>query len=90
MKSKKQIIRSLLDVTLNSSKSMTGRNMRSIKTETGTFDDLSTDSASSMRYLDIDMEEEWRSELIDDLMNETDFRSLNDEEKELFDILCSS
>ena len=58
-----------------------------IRIETG---DLTPDSAFLIEYYPTNEDDEWRTELLDDLLKEAEIRNLDQDEKELLDVICSS
>ena len=88
--SPKPIIKTLFRVCKDSAKSTTGRNIRSIKMMTGLFKEIAIDHASLVEYLQINDEESWRTEVIEDLLQEAEERLLDDDERELLHFVCSS
>ena len=89
-KSPKPIIKNIFNVCKDSSRSTTGRNLRSIKIMTGLFMDIAIDHASLVEYPQISEDESWRVEVLDDLLQEAEERLLDDDEKELLHFVCSS
>ena len=57
---------------------------------TGLFNEIAIDHAPLVEYLQITEEESWRTEVLDDLLQEAEERCLDDDERELLHFVCSS
>ena len=90
-KMKKPAIKILLDVSSTDAKTITGRNIRSLRLETGLFDDdINIEFASLIRYHDVIDDDLWMTEMLDHLLEEADIRNLDEEEKEWISYLCTN
>ena len=71
-KSKRSGPINLLETTINDTRTITGKNVRKILLETGTFDILSIDTNElkrSFQYKQIPDEEKWRINILKELVN---------------------
>ena len=84
-KSKKPIIKSLLEVCKDSTLSTTGRNIGGINLLSGAIDDIMIDCTSLIEYFPVADDNIWKVELLEDLCDEVEIRKLDDDEIELLD-----
>ena len=89
-KSKKPILKVLYNICKDSTQSVTGRNLRSLKSLTNNFNDIAIDHGDQIEYVQTPEDEEWRTEVLVDLLEEAEVRSLDQDELELLYFVCSS
>ena len=53
-------------------------------------DEIAIDHGSLLEYLQLPEDEEWRMEVLDDLLEEAEQRHLDQDETELLHFVCSS
>ena len=56
----------------------------------GVFGHFSSNCTSLIKYYLMDEDDEWRTVLLDDLLEEVEIRNLDQDEKSLLDVICSS
>ena len=79
----KCIIKTLIDVSSNSSKSITGRNLRGLRLETNIFDkDIDLYFASLIEYYDVSEDNIWKCEILDQLLSDMDEGELEEDDRE--------
>ena len=89
-KSVKPIIKTLFNICKDSTQSVTGRNIRTLKMMTNYPDEIAIDHGSHLEYLQLPEDEEWRMEVLDDLLEQAEQRHLDQDETELLHFVCSS
>ena len=89
--SKKPILRSLLTETTRSVRSVTGRNIRGIMLETGTFnfDELTPDIVSMLEYFPVKDDDTWKVEMLTDLLSELEHDNLDEEDRLWIEYICT-
>ena len=88
-RSRKPILKTLLLVTENDSRSATGSNLRKIMLQVGKYDvtDVSEADAEKLKYHVME-DAEWKIEMLEGLMTERETRELDAEEQEWLQHLC--
>ena len=88
-RSRKPILKTLLLVTENDSRSATGSNLRKIMLQVGKYDvtEVSEADAEKLKYHVME-DAEWKIEMLEGLMTERETRELDAEEQEWLQHLC--
>ena len=88
---KKPVLQRLLDVSMNTTKSTTGKNLRGIMLETNatSIDELTPDIFSVIEYYPVDEDDMWKAEMIDHLLVELEDNILDEEDRSWMEYLCT-
>ena len=90
-KSNKTILKTLLQESKDDTRSTTGHNLRWLFLQSGVeLHDLDDNTAETIGYHEINHDEEWRIEMLRMMINAKDDSILDDEEEELFELLCTA
>ena len=90
-KMSKPIIKTLIDVSSNSSKSITGRNLRGLRLETNIFDeDIDLYFASFIEYYNVSEDNIWKCEILDQLLSDMDEGELEEDDREWIEFCCTN
>ena len=90
--STKPLLRTILSAIMHDTRSTTGKNLRGILllSSKGSVEELSVSDANHFPYFPMSQEEEWKTEMLTLLIEERDRGSLDKEETEWFNYLCTS
>ena len=90
--STKPLLRTILSAIMHDTRSTTGKNLRGILllSSKGSIEELSVSDADHFPYFPMSQEEEWKTEMLTLLIEERDRGSLDKEETEWFNYLCTS
>ena len=90
--SKKPILNTLLSSIQFDTTSTTGRNLRNIMLlcQKCSIDDITVDDINNFPYFPRPADEDWKCEMLQQLLEEKDFRILDKEETEWMDHLASN
>ena len=90
--SSKPLLHTLLDAIKYDTRSTTGKNLRGIMLLTSgvCIDDISVNDCFNIQYFPRPEDDDWKIEILTQMMEEKERGYLNEEENELFDHLCTN
>ena len=89
--SKKPILRTLLSAIQLDTTSTTGRNLRNIMLlcDKSSIDDISVDDITNFPYFPRPVDDYWKCEMLQHMLEEKNFRTLDDDEIQWMNYLAS-